>query len=193
MTTERYQGGHRYAIRWLVFGAIAIIGATADLWTKHAIFQWLGLPQQREPYWIIENYFGFETTVNPGALFGFGAGWGLLFAAMSLVAAVGILVWLGKFQAITSWWLLTALGFITGGIFGNLYDRLGLWNPPPSRPDWSSGVRDWILLRYGDYTWPNFNIADSLLVCGALMLVAHSFFAAEPGGTDDRSSPEKTA
>jgi signal peptidase II len=188
LTTPRFHGGLRYAVRWLVFGFIVAAGAAADLWTKQAVFAWLGLPHENEPFWIIENYVGFETTVNPGALFGFGAGWGMMFAAMSVIAAIGILVWLSKFKAITSWWLLTALGFVTGGIIGNLYDRLGLWNPPPSRPDWSSGVRDWILLRYGDYTWPNFNIADSLLVCGALMLAAHSFFAAEQ---TDSESPSK--
>jgi signal peptidase II len=173
------RGSRRLAVRWTVFGLIAVAGASLDLWTKQAVFSWLGLPLEREPYWIVEDYFGLETTVNPGALFGFGAGWGLAFAFLSVLAGIGIFFWLSKFNAISSWWLLTALGFVTGGIIGNLYDRLGLWNPPTSRPDWSSGVRDWILLRYGEFTWPNFNIADSLLVCGAIMLAAHSFFASD--------------
>jgi signal peptidase II len=62
-----------------------------------------------------------------------------------------------------------------GGVLGNLYDRLGLWIQPGYPEQWNSGVRDWILLRYGHYTWPNFNIADSLLVCGAIMLMMHAF------------------
>ena len=37
--------------------------------------------------------------------------------------------------------------------------------------EWHNSVRDWILFRYHDYTWPNFNIADSLMVCGALVLL----------------------
>jgi signal peptidase II len=106
-----------------------------------------------------------------------GAGFGLVFAGLSVVAAAAILTWLHKFRAIESWWLLIALSCVMGGIIGNLYDRLGLWNPPPNVAAWQSGVRDWILLQYNDdYVWPNFNIADSLLVCGAIMLAVHSFF-----------------
>jgi signal peptidase II len=166
--------------RWCVFGSIAVLGTIADLWTKSWIFNWLGLPGTSPPHWIIEPYFGLETAVNPGAVFGLGAGFGLLFAAFSVLATIGILVWLIKFGAIESRWLVTSLGMVQGGIVGNLYDRLGLWNPPPEVPLWASGVRDWILLRYGEFTWPNFNIADSLLVCGAIMLATHSFLLSPP-------------
>jgi len=178
LTEARENGVRRFGKRWICFGLIAVGGAVCDLWTKAWIFGWLGLPGQREPHWIIENYFGFETTVNPGALFGFGAGWGTLFAALAVVASAGILVWLHLYRGIESRWLVVALGCVLGGIFGNLYDRLGLWSPPVERPDWKSGVRDWILFRYGEFTWPNFNIADSLLVCGAIMLAIHSLFLA---------------
>ncbi len=180
MTAGRENGNRQIGVRWVVFVLIAVGGAVSDLWTKNWIFGWLGLPEERGPYWIIENYIGFETAVNPGALFGFGAGWGLLFAFLSVLASVGIVFWLHSYRGIESRWLLVALGFVMGGIFGNLHDRLGLWNPPAVRPEWKSGVRDWILLRYGDFTWPNFNIADSLLVCGAIMLAAHSFFLTPP-------------
>lgn len=180
-------GVRRYQKRWIAFWLIAVGGTACDLWTKSRIFDWLGLPGQRDPFWIIENYFGFETTVNPGALFGFGAGWGTLFAALAVVASAGILIWLHFYRGIESRWLVVALGCVLGGIFGNLYDRLGLWNPPAERPDWKSGVRDWILLRYGEFTWPNFNIADSLLVCGAAMLAIHSLVMA-PRGDEVRES-----
>lgn len=163
-------------VPWCVFFSIAIFGAGVDLWSKSAIFNWLGLPGTNPPHWIIEPYFGIETAVNPGAVFGLGAGWGMLFAALSVGATAGIAVWLSRFGAIHSWWLVIALGMVQGGIVGNLYDRMGLWGPPPDMPQWASGVRDWILWRYGEFTWPNFNIADSLLVCGAFLLAAHSFF-----------------
>lgn len=161
---------------WLLFIGLVLFGTTADLWTKQWVFSWRGLPGELPPWWIVEPYIGIETAVNPGALFGMGAGWGKVFAALSIVAAVAIVVWLSKYQAIKSWWLVVALGCVTSGIFGNLYDRLGLWNPPAEQVEWQSGVRDWILFRYEQYTWPNFNIADSLLVCGAIMLAIHSFF-----------------
>jgi signal peptidase II len=165
---------------WLVYVVLVIFGTTADLWTKQWVFSWRGLPGELPPWWIVEPYFGIETAVNPGALFGMGAGWGKVFAALSVVAAIAIVVWLSKYQAIKSWWLVFALGCVTAGIFGNLYDRLGMWNPPADQAEWQSGVRDWILFRYEQYTWPNFNIADSLLVCGAIMLAIHSFFPPKP-------------
>jgi signal peptidase II len=118
---------------------------------------------------------GIETAVNIGALFGMGAGFGWFFATASMVAAIAILVWLFCFRAASSLWLTIALGCVMGGIMGNLYDRLGMWYKPGMPSEWRSGVRDWILLKYGEYTWPNFNIADSLLVCGAIMLAWHSF------------------
>ena len=174
--SEHCKGSFAWA-RWTTFAALSVAGTAVDLLTKSWVFEWRGLPGQRPPWWLLEPYVGIETAVNPGALFGLGAGFGSVFAVLSLVAAIAILLWLSKFRAIDSWWLLIALGCVMGGIFGNLYDRLGMWGPPPSVPLWSSGVRDWILLQYSDqYVWPNFNIADSLLVCGAIMLAIHSFF-----------------
>lgn len=185
----------------VLFLLLAVGGAALDLWTKAAVFDWRGLPGQRDVYWVIDGYFGIETAVNTGALFGLGAGRGTLFAAMSVIAGAGILVWLFWFGAARSTWLTVALGCVTGGILGNLYDRLGLWWEPGFNPAWQSGVRDWILWQAGEeWKWPNFNIADSLLVIGAGMLLYQSFFPpplheeegpsgeAEPGRreTDDR-------
>jgi signal peptidase II len=185
LIAERGNGHRNLWKRWFVFASIAIGGALTDIWTKDWIFGWLGLPEQSPPFWIVEGFFGFETTVNPGALGGFGAGWGIAFASLAFVAIVGILVWLSRYRGIESRWLLVALGCVMAGILGNLYDRLGFWNPPPEIPQWKSSVRDWILFRVGDFTWPNFNIADSLLVCGAIMLALHSFFwAPSPEAAD---------
>ncbi len=167
--------------RLAVWLAITILGAIADLWTKHAIFQWRGLPGEQPVWWIWEDYIGFQTAVNPGALFGLGAGLGSVFASLSIIAAIGIAVWLFGFQAARSLWFTIAAGCIMAGIFGNLYDRLGIWNEPGYPAQWSSGVRDWILLCYGQYTWPNFNIADSLLVCGTAMLAWRSFVTRNDG------------
>ncbi|RMF38112.1 MAG: signal peptidase II, partial [Planctomycetota bacterium] len=167
----------------MAFLLITAGGAAADLWTKNWVFAWRGLPGEQPPFWLWEPYVGIETAVNPGALFGFGAGFGIVFAIFSVLAAAGILLWLTRYGGLGSWWLVIALGMIMAGIIGNLYDRLGLWHPPADRPDWASGVRDWILLRYGSFTWPNFNIADSLLVVGAAMLVLHSFWQETPPET----------
>jgi signal peptidase II len=79
---------------------------------------------------------------------------------------------------------------ITGGILGNLYDRLGLWWEPHLPIQWKSGVRDWVLFRIEGVPlldpWPNFNIADSLLVVGACMLLYQSLLMDD--NLADRSS-----
>ncbi len=159
---------------------LAALGATADLWTKSAVFRWRGLPGQEPVWWIIEDYFGIETAVNIGAVFGLGAGRGNWFAALSILAGIGILVWLFWLGAAQSRWLVWALGLITGGIIGNLHDRLGMWWQDGYPPQWQSGVRDWILFKIEGVPfldpWPNFNIADSLLVVGACMLMYQSLF-----------------
>ncbi len=179
--------------RFVVFLSLAILGAAADLWTKDAVFHWRGLPGQANVWWLIDGYAGIETAVNIGAVFGLGAGQGMVFAALSVVAAIAIFVWLFWFGAARLWWLTVAMGCVLGGIIGNLYDRLGLWWTPGLPVEWKSGVRDWILWQLNDdYKWPNFNIADSLLVCGAAMLLWRSFFPndehelrAEPSSDDE--------
>ncbi len=150
-----------------------VAGASSDLLSKQWVFQWRGLPQQMPPWWLIEPYVGIETSVNQGALFGMGQGQGWLFAILSIIALVGICIWLFVFKAAESRWLLVAMGLVTGGIIGNLYDRLAI---PDMPGEYRGGVRDWILFKYQDYVWPNFNIADSLLVVGAVMLAIHSLF-----------------
>lgn len=174
--------------RPILFLSLAIFGGVADLWSKSFIFSWRGLPGDKDIWWIIDGYFGIETAVNIGAVFGLGAGKGTIFAAFSIVAAIGICIWLFWFKAANSLWLTTALGLVTGGIIGNLYDRMGLWwvEEPGYFPEWQSGVRDWILFQIPGVPfldpWPNFNIADSLLVVGAGMLLYQSFF---PGNLAD--------
>jgi signal peptidase II len=158
---------------YLLFGSLMVGGGAADLLSKEWVFAWRGLPGQLPPWWVVEPYVGIETAVNQGALFGMGQGQGWLFAILSILALAGICVWLFVFQAALSKWLSVAMGLVTGGIIGNLYDRLGI----PTLPDeLRGGVRDWILFRYQQYVWPNFNIADSVLVVGAIMLAIHSLF-----------------
>jgi signal peptidase II len=161
------------ASRYLIFFGLAVSGCVADLCTKHWIFQWRGMPRESNEWWLWEGYVGIETALNPGALFGSFPGFGGLFALLSIVAAIGIVVWLFGFGAARDRLLTVALACVMGGIGGNLYDRLGLWQNPERPGEWHNEVRDWILLRYQQYTWPNFNLADSLLVCGAALLVWH--------------------
>jgi len=179
--------------RYVLFFVLAITGCIADLLTKHSIFAWLGMPGESSPAWVIPGYFGWETSLNEGALFGMGQGMVPVFAALSVLAFLGILYWLFFAGAAQDLLLTIALGCITAGIMGNLYDRLGVhhlvwsYHPDPAKIGQRVyAVRDWILIQLSDqWKWPNFNIADALLVCGAGLLIWHSLFAADGHPADD--------
>jgi signal peptidase II len=169
--------------RWLLFFSLAVGGCAADLASKSWMFGRLGMPGPRTPvWWMWQDVFGFQTSLNGGALFGMGQGMVVLFSALSVAAAVFILYYLFWTGAARDGVLSAALGCVTAGIFGNLYDRLGLpglqWNDTSQlhrSGEAVHAVRDWILVMIGRWPWPTFNIADSLLVCGAGLLVWQAF------------------
>jgi signal peptidase II len=173
--------------RYVVFILIAGGGVAADLVSKRLMFDWLKMPGVRaQPFWIIDKIFGFESSLNEGALFGVGQGMVWFFSLLSVAAALAIRWYLFMAGAAKQWILTIALSGIMAGILGNLYDRAGLpglkWhfaNGPHQLGDPVYAVRDWILVKFGAWPWPNFNIADSMLVCGALLLVWHAFFQKE--------------
>ncbi len=170
------------ANRCLVFLLLAVSGCALDLATKSLTFHWLGMPgPTSHTKWIWQGVFGLQTSLNEGALFGLGQGMVSVFAGLSIVAASGIFFWLFFAGGTRDWLLTIALGFIIAGIFGNLYDRLGLpglkWNGLSSSHAFDEpvyAVRDFILVMIGPWHWPNFNFADSFLVCGAALLVWHA-------------------
>lgn len=174
--------------RYLVFATIALGGCAVDLTTKAWIFSWPPGPGRRGEWWLVENYVGVQQAVNHGALFGMGQGFSLVFAGFSVVALTGILIWLFFLRAAQDGLLTVALASISGGILGNLYDRLGLWGGVDAVGRPLRAVRDWILFCYHEHVWPNFNIADCLLVGGAGLLAWHSF---RPLPKSD-ASPEPT-
>ena len=170
------------ANRCIVFLLLAVSGCLLDLTTKSLMFRWLELPGPGgQIKWMWQGVFGFQTSLNEGALFGLGQGMVPVFAGLSIVAAIGILCWLFFAGGTRDWLLTIALGLITAGIFGNLYDRLGLpglkWNGLTGSHALGEpiyAVRDFILVMIGPWHWPNFNFADSFLVSGAILLVWHA-------------------
>jgi signal peptidase II len=185
------------ANRYFAFFAIAIVGCAIDLATKHWMFAHLGMPgPESSTWWIWDGVFGFQTSLNEGALFGLGQGFSWLFAVLATGAAVGIVVWLFGTGAARDWLLTIALAIVTVGILGNLYDRVGLpglrWNEfyPPHQPgEPVYAVRDFILVMIGSYHWPNFNIADPCLVGGAALLVWHAFFTKPEPDANESTRP----
>lgn len=180
--------------RFVLFFCVAALTLLADLVSKSVIFSSFFDPAQdfQMPHFWVDGMFGIQTSTNPGALFGMGSGYSWLFAILSLIALAGIMLWLFVFGAGYDLFLTLTLGLISGGIMGNLYDRLG-WGALPSYPESiRTNVRDWILFRLEGVPffdpWPNFNLADCWLVCGAALLFFHALFLAPP---DDVSAVAK--
>lgn len=164
-------------MHYVVFTVIAVGGCAADLATKGWVFGMLGEPAG-PTYWLWEDVVGLQTALNPGALFGMGGGLSWLFALLSAAAAGALLYWFFCGGAVRDTWLTITLALILAGILGNLYDRLGLASHPDRDPLLRYAVRDWILVRihvgHWTYDWPNFNLADSMLVCGACLIIWHA-------------------
>jgi signal peptidase II len=99
---------------------------------------------------------------NSGAAFSFLAnqgGWQRwFFAGIALVVSVALVIWLKKLPR-SNRWLAIALALILGGAIGNVYDRIVLGH-----------VVDFLDVYWGRAHFPAFNIADSAITVGAIMM-----------------------
>jgi signal peptidase II len=162
----------------VIFLVVMIAALALDLASKEWIFGRLGMPHPEKRIWLVPSMLSIETSLNPGALFGMGAGWGPLFIGLSVVAMLGIGYWVWRGGAAADRLLCFALGFVSGGILGNLYDRLGLPGLTGIRGEriyTVRAVRDFIHFQYNWFDWPIFNLADSFLVCGVGLLIFHAY------------------
>jgi lipoprotein signal peptidase len=96
----------------------------------------------------------------------------VLFATVSVIAAVAIALWSLRRKVSEDRWLCIALGLILAGTLGNLFDRCVF-----------GGVRDFLYFYW--FEWPVFNLADCFLVCGAGLLLLQAFAAP----AKDKTSP----
>jgi len=113
--------------------------------------------------------FNLTLLYNRGAAFSFlsdAGGWQRwFFVTVSLVASILLIYWLRKLKP-EQWLLALALSLVLGGAIGNLVDRL-----------WLGHVIDFIQVYYKSFYWPAFNIADSAITIGAVILVWDGLFA----------------
>lgn len=167
------------ANRYVCFFTLSIAGLFWDLYSKFAVFSDLGFPHQSSD-WTQEWFGGWMTfrlftSFNEGALWGIGQGYSWVFAALSIIAVMGVLYWLFIARAANSLWLTISLAFIMAGTLGNLYDRVCMHGIMTAAGEPLYAVRDFLLFTFGTFHWPVFNFADVFLVTGAIMLVVHSF------------------
>lgn len=114
---ERWALGHlsSHLRLWIT----VVVGLTADLWTKDWAFRELAPHESRV---LIENLASFQLSLNPGALFGLGAGLAPIFVGASVLALMFVLYLFANSPA-SRWSMHFALGLVLAGALGNLYDR----------------------------------------------------------------------
>ena len=111
-----------------------------------------------------------------------------MFTAVSIAAALLIVLFSNRPAIRADLFLCIALGLILAGTLGNFYDRLVF-----------SGVRDFIHWFIRDeqkklvFDWPVFNIADCCLVVGAGTLLLHAFFFPEPAASPAPAKQQESA
>lgn len=172
---------------WAVLLTVLLLGLAADLWSKYAAFERIAdipveihrddvmrtehlgrLIPPHDPVVVIPNLLEFTLVLNPGAVFGLGAGKRLLFIGFTLAAVVMGLWMFAKWTSSRDWLAHASLGLLLSGGLGNLYDRVKF-----------ACVRDFIhpLPRVeiaGREIWPYVsNVADAFLIVGIAGLLWH--------------------
>lgn len=155
---------------------IAFVVLAFDLATKIAVVHWI---EPGKPVEIIGDVVTLRLVRNPGAAFSMATGMTWLLTIVAVCVVIGV-VRIGRTLR-SPWWAL-GLGLVLGGALGNLIDRF-FRAPGPLQ----GHVVDFVSVGW----WPVFNVADSSIVCGAILLVVLSLFGFEPNG--ERASSKKDA
>jgi len=110
--------------------------------------------------------FNWTLMHNTGAAFSFlhdAGGWQRwFFSVIAIVVSVVIVLWIKRLEQHEKWQAI-ALALILGGAIGNVIDRI-----------WLGYVVDFIQVYYQQWYWPAFNIADSAISIGVVMIIIDS-------------------
>jgi len=143
---------------WWLFISFAVVAA--DQVTKLLVIDSLTL-YQRIPILPVLDLVRLH---NTGAAFSFLAdesGWqNWLFTGVAIVASIGIVWWLLKLPRSGRKALSLGLALVLGGAIGNVIDRAQY-----------GYVVDFILFHYEEWAYPAFNIADSAITCGVILIL----------------------
>lgn len=188
-----HKPAYRSVRAWVILGIVTLLGLITDLASKSIAFaQVAGIPvgidrdavlqstrldlliPTHEPVVAIPNLLEFTLVLNPGAVFGVGAGRRWFFVVFTILALAFATLIFGLWTRARDTWAHVAIGLIAAGGLGNLYDRLQF-----------ACVRDFIhplpglKLPFG-ITWPGgsnevwpyvSNVADLYLIIGIGILL----------------------
>ncbi|MFJ8662942.1 signal peptidase II [Streptomyces sp. NPDC093795] len=161
---ERPRGRRRIFALFVV----AVIAYLLDLGSKMLVVAKL---EGREPIRVIGDVLRFDAIRNPGAAFGMGEAFTIIFTCIAAAVIVVIIRLARKLYSLP--WAI-ALGLLLGGALGNLTDRI--FRSPGV---FEGAVVDFIAPAH----FAVFNLADSAIVCGGILIVILSFRGLDPDGT----------
>jgi signal peptidase II len=157
MTERRWFGLRAGAANWLW---LALVVMLLDQWTKYLVSENLDEFEQI----ILLPVLELMRLHNEGAAFSFlsdASGWQRwLFVGLGVVVSGGILVWLRRLPANGQNLLAAGLSLILGGALGNVIDRV-----------LGGHVIEFIRVHYVEHFFPAFNLADSAITIGAVLLI----------------------
>ncbi len=113
---------------------------------------------------VVGSIVRLTHTSNTGAAFGLFRGGGAWFIWISAVASIAIIAFTREIAKMR-FWERTAFGLVLGGAVGNLIDRVRL-----------GAVVDFLDIGFGAARWPAFNVADSAISVGVVILAIHIVF-----------------
>lgn len=143
-----------------------------DLATKIAAVATL---EGRDPVTVIDGFFYLTLLRNPGAAWSMATGYTWVLTIVAVVV-VGVIIRIARKLASVGWAI--GLGLVLGGALGNLIDRF-FRSPGPMR----GHVVDMLAVFSPDGSvFPVFNIADSGIVCGGILLVLMALRGVEIDG-----------
>ncbi|MER5677659.1 MULTISPECIES: signal peptidase II [Streptomyces] len=161
-------GGDRGRKKVLVLLVVAVLAYLLDLISKMIVVAKL---EHEEPIEIFGDWLKFDAIRNAGAAFGIGEAFTVIFTAIAAVVIVVIVRLARKLYSLP--WAI-ALGLLLGGALGNLTDRI--FRAPGV---FKGAVVDFIAPAH----FAVFNLADSAIVCGGILIVILSFKGLDPDGT----------
>ena len=149
------------ATAWLWLSLLLIVADQATKWLAVAHLEYL------TPVPVIDGFWNWTLVHNYGAAFSFlsdAGGWQKwFFAGLAAVVSVVMALWL-RLTPRADWRNALPLALVIAGAIGNLIDRV--------RYGYVVDFIDWYV---GKHHWPAFNVADSAIVVGAVLLVLFSF------------------
>ena len=149
--------------------SIALIIATADFYSKKIIFiildNYASANNLAYPQINLTGFFALTKIWNKGISFGMFNNFDnakYLIVAINCAIMIGLFIWLYKNKYIYLTW---AIALIIGGALGNLFDRLK-----------NDAVADFLDFHIFSYHYPAFNLADSSIFIGVVLLLLENFF-----------------